>query len=109
MAQHRPTSREAERPVAWPDSTVDRTGKPIDQQEPLCRTPFARMKQFSLRDLPQRSGWLHLYTAPDRIRDNVRAIEDYLAEAETLVKDGCGLHRMLEEKSMQPVSAQVEA
>lgn len=80
----------------------------LEGTENILAHYLARIKQFSLRDLPQRSGWLHLYTAPDRIRDNVRAIEDYLAEAETLVKDGGELHRLVDEKSMQPSPVQVE-
>jgi polyphosphate kinase len=70
---------------------------------------IARIMQFSSRDLEQRQSWLHLYTAPDRIRDNIRAIEDYLAEAETLIKDGGELQVMLKEKSVQPPSVTAPA
>jgi hypothetical protein len=80
----------------------------LEGTENMLAHCIARIMQFSSRDLPQRPSWLHLYTAPDRIRDNVQAIEDYLAEAETLVKDGGELHRMLEGKSMQPASASVQ-
>jgi hypothetical protein len=78
----------------------------LEGTENMLAHYIARIMQFSLRDLPQRQSWLHLYTAPDRIRDNVQAIEDYLAEA--LVKDGGELHRMLQGKSMQPASASVQ-
>jgi hypothetical protein len=68
----------------------------LEGTENMLAHCIARIMQFSSRDLPQRPSWLHLYTAPDRIRDNVQAIEDYLAEAETLiceVADSGAAHR----------------
>ncbi len=76
----------------------------IEGTENMLSHYLARITQFSLRDLPQRAGWLHLYTAPNKINDNIRAIEAYLDEAETLVADGGELHRLLQEKSTQPPS-----
>jgi len=76
----------------------------IEGTENMLSHYLARILQFNLRDLQHRASWLHLPTSPDRVRDNFRAIEEYLEEAETLVADGGELHRLLQEKSTQPPS-----
>ena len=61
---------------------------------------------LSVRDLPQRYWWLTFYGFPENIRNIMQAIEQYLEELETLVKDGRELHRMIEEKAMPPSQVQ---
>jgi|SRR5262245_17744492 len=62
-------------------------------------TCIQKIESLSPQNLPQRDSWITWHSEPNRVDDNLRAIEDYMVELEKLVGDHGELHRMLDAKS----------
>jgi hypothetical protein len=49
---------------------------------------MANMQGFTEQQLPLRSVWLSWPSTPDRLKDNLLAIENRLSQLEAIVADG---------------------
>lgn len=72
-------------------------------------TCMANMRDFTEKQLPLRSVWLSWPSTPDRLKDNLRAIEDRLSQLESIVADGGQLQQMIERVAERKARSQAVA
>jgi hypothetical protein len=56
---------------------------------------MANMQGFTEKQLPLWSVWLSWTSMPDRLKDNLLAIENRLSQLEAIVADGGPLQQMI--------------
>ncbi len=57
---------------------------------------ITNIERFSVKDVPLRALWLSWPNLPSRVRDNMHAVEERLAQLETIVADGGPLQNLVE-------------
>ena len=70
---------------------------------------MANMQGFTEKQLPLRSVWLSWPSTPDRMKDNLLAIENRLSQLEAIVADGGQLQQMIEQVAERKAGQQAVA
>lgn len=64
---------------------------------PQIENGITKMEHFITKHIPHRQEWGSWIGIPSRVRDNIHAVEERLAQLETLVADGGPLQDLVEQ------------